>query len=102
MQSGVPIDSEAGVGYRLRYRLDVPPLLFDVPEIEVLLVGSRMVQAWADNDLGQAATTAQADDRPAHLCELRPTVCAKRVVRIAHRRDDGTLPERTLWPLGIV
>lgn len=45
--SGVPIEGEAGVGYRLRYRLDVPPLLFDPAELEALLVGSRMVQAWA-------------------------------------------------------
>ena len=47
MASGVPIEGEAGVGYRLRYRLDVPPLLFDPAELEALLVGSRMVQAWA-------------------------------------------------------
>ena len=46
-RSGVPIEGEAGVGYRLRYRLDVPPLLFDPAELEALLVGSRMVQAWA-------------------------------------------------------
>ena len=56
--SGVPIEGEAGVGYRLRYRLDVPPLLFDPAELEALLVGSRMVQAWGDADLAQAATAA--------------------------------------------
>ncbi len=58
--SGVPIEGEAGVGYRLRYRLDVPPLLFDRAELEALLVGSRMVQAWGDSDLAQAATAALA------------------------------------------
>ena len=44
--SGVPVEGEAGVGYRLSYKLDVPPLLFDIAELEALLVGSRMVQAW--------------------------------------------------------
>lgn len=44
--SGIPIEGEAGVGYRLQYKLDVPPLLFDTAELEALLVGSRMVQAW--------------------------------------------------------
>ena len=52
--SGMPIEGEAGVGYRLRYRLDVPPLLFDTQELEALLIGSRMVQAWGDAELAAA------------------------------------------------
>lgn len=125
-QSGVPVEGEAGVGYRLRYRLDVPPLLFDASELEALLVGSRMVQAWGDKDLAQAATAALAkihnvlpdllrreaqqarlyipppqDDRPQHLTELRRAVRQRRVVRMAYRRADGEFSERTLWPLGL-
>ncbi len=124
--SGVPIEGEAGVGYRLRYRLDVPPLLFDPAELEALLVGSRMVQAWGDNDLAQAATAALAKihnvlpellrreaqqarlfipsqpcDRPPQLTELRGAVRKCRIVRIAYKREDGELSERTLWPLGL-
>jgi len=124
--SGVPIEGEAGVGYRLRYRLDVPPLLFDPAELEALLVGSRMVQAWGDADLAQAATAALAKihnvlpellrreaqqahlfiasmphDRPHHLTELRRAVRKRRVVRMAYAREDGTASERTLWPLGL-
>ena len=125
-QSGVPVEGEAGVGYRLRYRLDVPPLLFDTSELEALLVGSRMVQAWGDKDLAQAATAALAkihnvlpdllrreaqqarlyipppqDDRPQHLTDLRRAVRQRRVVRMAYRRADGEFSERTLWPLGL-
>jgi len=124
--SGVPIEGEAGVGYRLRYRMDVPPLLFDPAELEALLVGSRMVQAWGDSDLAQAATAAlakihnvlpellrreaqqaqffipmQTGDRPHHLTELRRAVRKRRIVRMAYAREDGTASERTLWPLGL-
>ena len=123
--SGVPIEGEAGVGYRLRYRLDVPPLLFDAAELEALLVGSRMVQAWGDADLAQAATAALAKihnvlpellrreaqqaqlfvpspqyQRPQHLTELRRAVRQRRIVRLAYRRADGAASERALWPLG--
>jgi len=124
--SGVPIEGEAGVGYRLRYRLDMPPLLFDPAELEALLVGSRMVQAWGDNDLAQAATAAlakihnvlpellrreaqqaqlfiptQSGDRPHHLTELRRAVRKRHIVRMAYTREDGTASKRTLWPLGL-
>ena len=124
--SGVPIEGEAGVGYRLRYRLDVPPLLFDPAELEALLVGSRMVQVWGDSDLAQAATAALAKihnvlpellrreaqqaqlfipstphDRPHHLTELRRAVRKRRIVRMSYQREDGEPSERTLWPLGL-
>ena len=124
--SGVPIEGEAGVGYRLRYRLDVPPLLFDPAELEALLVGSRMVQAWGDADLAQAATAAlakihnvlpellrreaqqarlfipsQPNDRPHHLTEMRRAVRKRRIVRMSYTREDGQVSERTIWPLGL-
>jgi len=124
--SGVPIEGEAGVGYRLRYKLDVPPLLFDPAELEALLVGSRMVQAWGDADLAQAATAALAKihnalpellrreaqqarlfipppqyDRPPHLTELRRAVRKHQIVEMSYAREDGTPSERKLWPLGL-
>ena len=125
-RSGVPIEGEAGVGYRLRYRLDVPPLLFDPAELDALLVGSRMVQAWGDKDLAQAATAAlakihnvlpdllrreaqqarlfiptQSGERPHHLTELRHAVRERRIACMAYAREDGTASQRTLWPLGL-
>lgn len=124
--SGVPIEGEAGVGYRLRYRLDVPPLLFDHAELEALLVGSRMVQVWGDADLAQAATAALAKihnalpdllrreaqqarlyipaapaDRPHHLTELRRAVRKRQVIRMAYVREDTHPSDRELWPLGL-
>src|SRR5260221_4182238 len=44
--SGVPVEGEAGVGYRLRSGFDVPPLMFTLNEIEALAVGARMGEAW--------------------------------------------------------
>lgn len=58
--SGVPIDGEAGVGYRLRPGFDLPPLMFTLEEAIALRVGARLVQTWADPDLAKAAATALA------------------------------------------
>ena len=49
-RSGVPIEGEAGVGYVLR-GFDVPPLMFTREEIEALVVGARMVEAWTTTQL---------------------------------------------------
>ncbi len=124
--SGVPIEGEAGVGYRLRFKMDLPPLLFDVDEIEALIIGSRMVQAWADPDLARAAAAAMAKihnvlpdarrrevqlsrlfipppykERPAWLGDLRRAVRRRNVVSIDYVREDGTPSQRELWPLGL-
>lgn len=123
--SGLPIEGEAGVGYRLRYRLDVPPLLFDVQELEALLVGSRMVQAWGDTELAVAAGAALAKihnalpdllrreariaqlyvpptpKRPRWLQELRSAIRQREVVSIDYKREDGEPSSRTVWPLGL-
>lgn len=124
--SGMPIEGEAGVGYRLRHRLDLPPLLFDSDEIEALMIGSRMVEAWADPELARAATAAMAKirnvlpaalrreaelarlfipaypfARPPLLGELRRAVRRRDVLRLDYRREDGTPTEREVWPLGL-
>jgi len=54
-RSGVPILSEAGVGYRLLRGFDLPPLMFTEDEIEALVLGARMVQKFADPALVRAA-----------------------------------------------
>ncbi len=60
ISSGVPIDGEAGVGYVLRPGFDLPPLMFKEQEIEALVLGARMVEAWTDSELALAATDAIA------------------------------------------
>lgn len=58
--SGVPIDGEAGVGYRLRPQFELPPLMFSHNEIEALVMGARMVQAWGGPTLASGARSALA------------------------------------------
>jgi len=53
--AGVPIDGAAGVGYILRPGYHLPPLMFSPGEIEALIVGARMVKAWAGHGLAAAA-----------------------------------------------
>jgi predicted DNA-binding transcriptional regulator YafY len=58
VHSGVPIEGEAGVGYMLRKGFDLPPLMFTATEIEALVLGTRVVQSWADPALAKAAGAA--------------------------------------------
>jgi len=53
--SGVPIEGEPGVGYCLRPGFDLPPLMFDRAELQALVLGARMVQAWGDDALARSA-----------------------------------------------
>lgn len=57
--SGVPVEGEAGVGYRLR-GFDLPPLMFSRDEIEALVLGARIVESWTDASLARAASEALA------------------------------------------
>ncbi len=125
--SGVPIDGEAGVGYRLRAGYDLPPLMFRKEEITALLTGSRMVQAWTDPALAEAAKRAEAKIlavlTPAMLNDIsrlpyripvydkgeRGThgtlrdACEQRIkVAIDYHDLQGNHTTRTLWPLGLV
>lgn len=42
--SGFPVEGEAGVGYILRYVLDIPPIMFSAVEVEALVIGARIVK----------------------------------------------------------
>lgn len=57
-RSGVPIEGEAGVGYRIRREFEVPPLMFTVDEVEALVAGARMVQSWGGPALSKASRSA--------------------------------------------
>ncbi len=129
MASGVPIEGEAGVGYRLPPKFDLPPLMFTVDEAEALLLGARMVAAWADPVLQEAARTLlgkteavlpterrrRLEELPflvpdfyvppenaQHLTLLRQALRERRRVRVSYERRDRETSERTLRPLGIV
>jgi predicted DNA-binding transcriptional regulator YafY len=58
--SGVPVDGEAGVGYRIKPGYDLPPLMFNPDEVDALVIGMRMVQAWGGPQLSASAASALA------------------------------------------
>ena len=47
-QQGIPIEGEAGVGYRLGAGFDLPPLMFSHDEARALVASVRMAQVWQD------------------------------------------------------
>lgn len=55
---GVPIEGEAGVGYRLGQGFDMPPLMFSIDEARALVASVRMAQVWQDPALAQASQVA--------------------------------------------
>jgi len=55
---GVPIEGEAGRGYRLPKTFEIPPLMFERHEIEALVVGARFVEAWCGPGLAASARSA--------------------------------------------
>ncbi|MGK7285250.1 HTH domain protein [compost metagenome] len=57
--SGVPVEGEAGCGYRLLPGYDLPPLMFTPGEVEALVAAIRLVQTWSGETLAQNAGTAE-------------------------------------------
>ena len=53
--SGVPIQGEAGSGYRLMPGFDIPPLMFTGMEVEALIAAIGMLQTWSGDTLAKAA-----------------------------------------------
>jgi len=126
--SGVPIDGEAGVGYVLRGGFDIPPLMFDRGEIEAIVLGTRMVEAWGGEQLAEAAREAlkkieavlpgDLRDRierthlyapglgvPAELKRrldlLRDAIRDRHVIDVDYRAEDGGATTRRLRSLGL-
>jgi predicted DNA-binding transcriptional regulator YafY len=58
--SGVPVEGEAGVGYRLRPGFDLPAIMFTMDEVEALVAGARMIETWGGPTLAGHARSAIA------------------------------------------
>jgi len=56
--SAIPIQAEAGVGYSLDRSFELTALMFTPDEIEAVVVGLRMAQAFAGDRLSAASVTA--------------------------------------------
>ena len=128
LESGVPIEGEAGVGYRLRKGFELPAMTFTVDELEALVLGGRLVEAWADPDLGVAVRGAMkkiesvlpeplqesmlrtalfgppgrvANRAPEPLSRLRRAIANERWASLRYMDGEGQQTERTVVPLGL-
>ncbi|KQU84360.1 DNA-binding transcriptional regulator [Variovorax sp. Root318D1] len=124
---GVPIEGEAGVGYRLGAGFELPPLMFTQEEASALMAAARLAQSWVDPALARnietglgkilsvlpaaARVSAEAlalyapalgldDTMRNRLQILREAVEARQKLRLSYRDVSGDASERTVRPLG--
>jgi predicted DNA-binding transcriptional regulator YafY len=124
---GVPIEGEAGMGYRMRAGFDLPPLMFTKPEAQALVAAIRMAQPRLDAGLARAAESAlskilavlpaatraaaeslalyapalgQDDGAHARLAPIRQAVEQRQKLSITYLDLKDQSSQRTLRPLG--
>lgn len=127
--SGVPIEGEAGIGYRLSRSASLPPLTFSVDELAALAAGARMLETWGGASFAKGARGALAKIASAMPPDKRATlerlpifapsfhikgdfsekvdamhlaINDKRVVSFAYCDRSGAHTARRVWPLGLV
>lgn len=123
---GVPIEGEAGVGYRMRAGFDLPPLMFSKQEAQALVAAVRMAEARLDSGLAREAENALSkilavlplDARAAaeslalyaplpaldavtsaHLAALREATEGHHKIRLSYLDLGGVMTERVVRPL---
>ena len=74
--SGVPVEGEAGSGYRLLAGYDLPPLMLTTQESEALMAAIRLLQTWGGASLSQA-------------------------LGLRYRDEAGNVSQRDVLPLGL-
>ncbi|MET3383888.1 helix-turn-helix transcriptional regulator [Variovorax paradoxus] len=124
---GVPIEGEAGVGYRLGAGFELPPLMFTQDEASALVAAARLAQSWVDPALARdietglgkilsvlppaARVSAEAlalyapamgldDTLRARLQTLREAVQSHNKLLLQYHDVSGDASERTVRPLG--
>ena len=124
--SGVPVQGERGVGYRITAPVTLPPLNLTLAELEALHLGMAVVGEAADDELKAAARSLSAkidavlpEDRSSpptgwgfavypfadaaagfqHMPSIRAAIRARQKLRIVYRPLTGEVGERTVRPL---
>lgn len=127
--SGVPIEGEAGVGYRLNKSFDIPPIMFNEQEMSALVLALKMVRGHSDDILSVGATTALEkiisvvpektksiiDLLPYYVpkfsdyreetkwhTQLREAAMEKQKVLVTYISKEDKKSQRVLWPLGLM
>lgn len=124
---GFPIEGQAGMGYVLRGRVDLPPLTFDHDQLEALALGLAYVTQVGDPALAAAARAARGKidaawtgmpvpgvvDRklrahqkperraPAFAAALRAALRLRRLVAFHYHDGEGRPSQRQVRPLAL-
>jgi predicted DNA-binding transcriptional regulator YafY len=125
---GVPIEGEAGVGYRMRAGFDLPPLMFTTGQAKALVACVRLAQPRLDTALARDADDALSkilavlppaaraaaeslavyapavrndDGERERLRVLREATEARRVVQLDYESLQGAASQRRVRPLGV-
>jgi predicted DNA-binding transcriptional regulator YafY len=127
--SRVPVDGEAGVGYVLRPGYDLPPMMFNAPELEAVVLGLNMVIERGDPELVRGASDVLAKIHAvvprdvadqmwkamllvphtlenevgfgAYVATIRAAIRENCKLHIGYADAKGCLTERIIWPLGL-
>lgn len=129
VETGVPIEGAAGVGYVMQRGFDLPPLMFTTEEIIALVAGARLLKAFSGEDLARASDEAlvkiaavlpeparrRAEAVPIHaysawtqdlhrprLDQLGEAIQGSRRVELDYRDGSGRETRRIVRPLGLV
>lgn len=124
--SGVPVEGERGLGYRLSDQIALPPLTLNPDELEALNLGLAIVAEAADPDLKAAADRlaakidAASPERAvpareawkfvrspfqdaargfAHLPTLRAAIKARQKLRLVYHSKGDRVTNRVIRPL---
>ena len=124
---GVPIEGEAGVGYRMRAGFDLPPLMFTRDEAQALVAAVRLARPRLDEALAARAESALSkilavlppaaraaaeslavyapptgpdEATRRRLEQLRLAAESRHVVRLRYLDLNGVRSERRLRPVG--
>ncbi len=126
--SGVPVEGEAGSGYRLLAGYDLPPLMLTTKESEALIAAIRLLKTWGGEALSQSLESAQekmlailpearrrqaeqtrlfAPDLGAHRYAkthfdvIHQAVSNQQVLQLHYRDESGQVTWREVLPLGL-
>ncbi|WP_312776780.1 YafY family protein [Pseudescherichia sp.] len=126
--SGVPVEGEAGSGYRLMSGFDLPPLMPTNKESEALMVAIRLLKTWGGESLSRELESAQekvlailpeesrrkAEQTRIYAPDiaLQPhsrsgfdvihqAISTQHVLRLHYRDEAGQLSCRKVQPLGL-
>lgn len=128
--AGANIEGEAGVGYLLKPDSTLPPVMFNEQEVEALMLGVRLLQAWSDEAIAGHASSAlqkirsvlpqallyQLDNKPTKYLVpdyerkqkskfseiLRLAMDQCKAIDLSYEDEKKRKTQRQVYPLGLV